>query len=138
MSQENVEIVQRWVAFYNRRDLDGLRGLTDPDLKAVTRFVAMESEVRGHAGLLAYFESLDDAYEYFQLVPSDFIDAGAAVVVVARVSWCGKESGAQGETAVAAAFWLRAGKVLRTKTFTDRQEALEAVGLSEQDVHADS
>ena len=131
MSQENVEIVQRWVAFYNHRDHDGLRGLTDPNFEAISRFVEIESEVRGHAGLLAYFEALDDAYEYFQLAPSDFIDAGAAVVMAAHVSWCGKESGAQGETAVFPAFWLRAGKVIRTETFMDRQEALEAAGLSE-------
>jgi ketosteroid isomerase-like protein len=133
-----VEIVQRWVAFYNRRDLDGLLNLTDPSVEAISRFVAIESDFRGHAGLLAYFEVLDDAYESFELVPSDFIDAGAAVVVVAHVSWCGKESGARGETAVSPAFWLRAGKVFRTETFMDRREALEAVGLSEQDAHADS
>jgi hypothetical protein len=34
------------------------------------------------------------------------------------------------ETA-APATWLRAGRVLRVETFTDRDEALEAVGLSE-------
>jgi hypothetical protein len=50
----------------------------------------------------------------------------------------GKASGAEGETAVLPAFWLRARKVLRAETFTDRPEALEALGLSEQDAHVDS
>lgn len=55
----------------------------------------------------------------------------AAVLMVANVDWCGKESGARAETPIVSAFWLRAGKVFREETFTDRAEALEAVGLSE-------
>ena len=47
-------------------------------------------------------------------------------------------SGAYGQTPLLAAFWLRDGKVYREETFTDRAEALEAVGLSEQDAHADA
>ena len=63
---------------------------------------------------------------------------GAAVLMVANVDWCGKGSGAQGETPIVAAFWLRAGKVFREETFTDRVEALGAVGLSQQDARAES
>ena len=33
---------------------------------------------------------------------------------------------------------FRDGKVLRMRTYASRREALEAVGLSEQDAHADS
>jgi ketosteroid isomerase-like protein len=33
---------------------------------------------------------------------------------------------------------LRDGKFLRVKEYTDKAQALEAVGLSEQDAHADS
>jgi ketosteroid isomerase-like protein len=33
---------------------------------------------------------------------------------------------------------LRDGKVVEMRMFMDRVEALEAVGLSEQDAHADS
>ena len=58
--------------------------------------------------------------------------------MVANAKWRGKGSAAEGETPVQIAFWLRAGKVFRIKTFSDRRDALEAVGLSEQDAHADS
>jgi hypothetical protein len=74
---------------------------------------------------------IDEAYERFQSLPDDFIDAGAAVLVVTQIEWRGKRSGAYGQTPVVAAFWLRAGKVYREETFTDRAEAIEAVGLSE-------
>ena len=138
MSQENAEIVRRWIEAYNRRDMEALNRLNDHDFEFRSIFVGIESVFRGPEGLNAYFTALDDAYDYFLLVPSDFIDAGAAVLMVANVDWCGKGSGAQGETPIVAAFWLRAGKVFREETFTDRADALEAVGLSEQDAHADS
>jgi len=138
MSQENVELVRRWIEAYNRRDMEALNRLDDPDFEFRSIFVGIESLFRGPEGLDAYFKALDDAYDRFLLVPSDFIDAGAAVLMVASVDWRGKESGAQGDTPIVAAFWLRAGKVFREETFTDRAEALEAVGLSEQDARAGS
>jgi hypothetical protein len=53
--------------------------------------------------------------------------------MVTHLHWRGKGSGAHGQTPIVAAFWLRAGKVFREETFTDRADALEAVGLSEQE-----
>ncbi len=126
-----METVRRWVELYNRRDFEGLWNLTDSDSEFRSRFASIESEARGEAGVHAYFEALDDAYERLQLVPRDFIDAGAAVVVVAHANWRGKGSGAQAETPVFPVLWLGAGKVFRAETFTDRRQALEAVGLSE-------
>jgi hypothetical protein len=81
--------------------------------------------------LHAYFEVVDEAYEHLLSVPDEFIDAGAAVVVVTRLEWRGKGSGAHGETAIVVAFWLRASKVFREESFIERAEALEAVGLRE-------
>jgi ketosteroid isomerase-like protein len=131
MSQENVEIVQRWIEAYNRRDMDGLIQVSAPDIEFRSIFVAVETEFRDHKGLFAYFGTLDDAYERFVVLPEHMIDAGAAVLMLANAEWRGKTSGAEGTTPIATAFWLRAGKVFRAETFTDHSEALEAVGLPE-------
>jgi hypothetical protein len=64
-------------------------------------------------------------------VLDEFIDAGAAVLTAGHAEWRGNASGVQGETPVFPAFWLRARKIFRAETFTNRPEALEAVGLSE-------
>ena len=138
MSQANVEVVRRWIEAFNRRDFEGLTELTEPDFELKSVFVPIEGDFRGYAALQAYFEAVDEAYEHLLSVPEEFIDAGAAVVVVTQLDWRGKGSGAHGDTPVVVAFWLRAGKVFREETFTDRAKALEAVGLSEQDAHADS
>ena len=42
------------------------------------------------------------------------------------------------EQRIAAVWTLRNGKALRVRYYDDKAEALEAVGLSEQDAHADS
>ena len=138
MSKENVEVVRRWNAAYNRRDMKTLFALTASDFEFRSIFLTMESIFRGHEGLDAYFEAIEDAYERFVVLADEFIDAGAAVLVVAQVDWRGKESGAEGTMPLLVAAWLRAGEVFRIETFTDRSEALEAVGLSEQDARADS
>jgi hypothetical protein len=39
---------------------------------------------RAQPGVFAYFKTLDDAYERFEVVPQDIIDAGAAVLTVAQ------------------------------------------------------
>ena len=47
MSQENVEIVRRWNAAYNRRDFETMFELSDPDLEFTSIFSATESVFRG-------------------------------------------------------------------------------------------
>jgi ketosteroid isomerase-like protein len=132
MSQENVEIVRRFMEAYNRRDFEGIIELIDATFEFRSRFVGIESVHRASEGFpYTYFKMLDEAYDHFEVVVSEFIDAGAAVLTAGHAEWRGKASGAQGETPVLPAFWLRARKVFRAETFTDRAEALETMGLSE-------
>jgi ketosteroid isomerase-like protein len=137
MSQANVDAARGWIDAYNRRDFDGLLELSDRDIELRSTFVQIESVFRGHEGIHAYFESLGEAFDDWELVPSELIDAGAAVIVVERVDWRGK-SGAEGKTHNVPVMWLRAGKVFRIETFEDRAQALEAVGLTEQEARAAS
>ena len=133
MSQENVQVVRRWVEAYNQRDIEGLLELIAPDIEFRSVFAAIESGgiFRGRAGVFEYFEVIDEAYEAFILDPHEFLDAGAAVLLVADAAWRGQGSGAEGKTPIYAAFWLRGGKIFREETFNLRPEALEAVGLRE-------
>jgi hypothetical protein len=50
----------------------------------------------------------------------------------------GKDSGVRVNRFIDYLMTLRDGKLIRTDVFLDRQAALDAVGLSEQDAHADS
>jgi ketosteroid isomerase-like protein len=50
----------------------------------------------------------------------------------------GKKSGVEAELRYAYLWRFREGKVIYCKGFRDPREALEAVGMSEQDARADS
>ena len=133
MSQENVEVVRGWIGAYNRRDIEGLLELSDPDIEFRSIFAGIESggAFRGTSGVYEYFKAIEDAYESFQVLPDEFRDAGAGVMLLAQAVWTGRGSGASDTTPIAVATWLRKAKVMRVETFTDRAEALEAAGLSE-------
>ncbi len=132
MSQENVEIVQRCLAA--RADgglyVDAL-DLIDPDV-VVDLSARPDGRVyygwRDAANALVTWVDRWDDYRY---EAEDFLDAGEEVVVLFRESGRGKESGATVEIVGATVWTIREGKVVRTKTYTDRRKALEAVGLSE-------
>jgi ketosteroid isomerase-like protein len=74
------------------------------------------------------------------MVPERFIDAGHdRVLVFSREGGRGKESGAEVQTHLTAHLWtLRDGKAIRMQSYWERAEALEAVGLSEQDAQGNS
>ena len=138
MSQENVEIARRWNAAYNERDMDALIKLTDPDFEFRSIFVGIESVFRGYDGLRAYFDGIESVYARFEIPPERFFDAGAAILVECRIEWRGNESGAEGTMPMAVAAWLKAGRVFHLESYPELKDGLEAVGLSEQDAHADS
>ena len=70
-------------------------------------------------------------------MPDRFLEAGATIVL-AHVEQRGRGSGGGRVDVVVITIWLRAGRVLRLETSRTVLKALEAVGLSEQDAHADS
>ena len=153
MSQENVELVR------------GLQPTGDMDLVALFRdeaaattlsesfapffhddveivaptFVSGQSErFIGLEGLRAVWLDWLDPWESYRVEIEDLIDAGDEVVVLPRDY--GRRSGMTAEVStIGGAVWtVRDGKVARVAFYLNRNEALEAVGLSEQDAHADS
>ena len=79
MSRENVEVVRRFFEVYNRRDFEGILGVIDPTFEFRSRFVGIESVHRASEGFpYSYFKMLDEAYDRFEVVLDEFIDAGAA------------------------------------------------------------
>lgn len=136
MSQETVEIARRWNKAYNRRDVETLLELSDPDIEMKSIFVGIESVFRGYQGFPhAYFQAIEDAYERFQVIAEDFIDAGAAVLLLCRIEWRGRESGAEGTVPVAVAVWLKAGRVFHIESYPSARDGFRAVGMSEEDAY---
>jgi ketosteroid isomerase-like protein len=135
-------MVRRGVEAFNRRDFRTLAELTHDDLEFVSVLTAVDAgggTYRGPEAWVSYFARMDDTWEDWHVEDLRVFDAGDdRVAAVFRVVGTGKSSGARVERAAGIAYWIRDGKFLRLRSYLDPGEALEAVGLSEQDAHADS
>jgi ketosteroid isomerase-like protein len=132
MSQENIDIVRGiWEA--DRRH----------DLAAVQAAYSSDVEWEDHAGLWGDWgvargpEGIRQAwrrwYEAFEDVDIEFGEVAAegdVVVVTYRLSARGRSSGVDVQQTVTLVWTLEAGKVVRIRGYTSRDEALEAAGLT--------
>ena len=126
MSEENVEVVRRiyeaWLEGRSARDL------IDADVEYVNPRDAVEGGTR--RGRQA-FAGIRDAYDDVRVEPERFIDAGADVVVIARITGTGKGSGVDIDWKQGYIWTVRDGKAVRFRWFTKPEQALEAAGLSD-------
>ena len=140
MSQENVEVVRRLYAEFNRSGRPEL-DILDP---AVVWYQPDEigggrGSYHGHEGVLHAIGEMQATFDHFQAVPEQFIEAGGdRILVLARHRGTGRGSGVPVDAPVGHVLTLRDGKVIEWRAYLDRAGALQAVGLSEQDVHTDS
>jgi ketosteroid isomerase-like protein len=138
MSQENVEIVRAVFAAWNAGDMDAVRELYDPEV--IMRSVPDWPEPGpfvGRDAVMRQFEQQREAFDADDLAPiSDFLDGADHVVV--RLIWRGAGHGPESTLEITSVYTVRQRKVLYQEFFWNHADALEAVGLSEQDAHADS
>ena len=73
------------------------------------------------------------AWDDWELVPEDYIDAGERVVVILNQRGRSKATGIPVEMRFAQVWTLRDGMGIRMQLYASVEEALEAVGLSEHD-----
>jgi ketosteroid isomerase-like protein len=137
MSQENAEIVRQVFDAVARRDTDAVPALYDPDVEldtSQTELAALfgHSVYRGYEGLRSFNREWHEAFEDVEAECEELIEAGEHVVAVTRYRVRGRASGIEVSGLARGGIWaIRAGKVTRVRFFNTRDDALEAVGLSE-------
>jgi ketosteroid isomerase-like protein len=140
MSQENVEPVRRLFEAASDGDVGSLFQAADPDCLVYPRLDEPDAarEYRGLDGLMEYLTNWYGQWDEYESEPLEIIDAGEHVLVIARERGRVKRTGLE----VVEDFWhsfvLRGGKFLEWHMYGSREEALEALGLSEQDVAGDT
>jgi ketosteroid isomerase-like protein len=132
MSRENVEIVRRGFETWDQGDLEAHLRLIHEDV--VCRRAAPLIDPKTYHGLEGYLEFASEwfgPYDDLQLRPNEYIDAGDKVVV--EVPQEGHLVGS-GQL-VKGIFWFLVtildAKLVRLEVYGEREQALEAVGLSE-------
>jgi uncharacterized protein len=140
MSQENVEAAKHGYAVLNAayksgdvNDLLELAEWWDPDIVLTTsgKLLPESGEWRGHQAMLRFTEAQMEAFTQMWVEPQEFIDADDRLVVPVRFGGQARHTGIEVEFSVVHVFTVRDGRVTRLDTFVSKDEALEAVGLSE-------
>ena len=142
MSQENVEVVRRLYDEHWARGDFSATGFFDPEVvysRIGTETPGMEGEWQGLEGMAAGTREYFRAFSDLHIEAERIIDLGDdRVLVLTRQTARGKLSGAPFEHELADLLTLEDGKIVGLAAYWRRAEALEAVGLSEQDAHAES
>jgi ketosteroid isomerase-like protein len=140
MSQENVEIVRRIYRGFGDGTTDVHLWHTDAELRpAVFGGGLLEGTVyRGHEGLADFLAMQADTWQSVIAEPLTIRDLGTHLLVETSIQAVGRASGIQLSDVTWNLFEIRNGMVTSLRAFTTQQQALAAVGLSEQDAHSDS
>ena len=132
MSQENVELVKRAVACVNQRDIDGYLACCTEDVQLITPTAEVAGAYDGPEGIRRFFADIADASPDFKIVIESLEAVGPDQVLgFMRVTGTGRASGIPIENATGNVYDFADARIQRIRIFFDRNQALEAAGLSE-------
>ena len=135
MSQENVELVRRGWDAWIRGDMDALFEVFHPDVEWNTTHYEgwPEDDVYcGHDGVRRFFGEWLGSWERYETGVEEYLDAeGDRVLVLCWQRGFGPGSHVPVQMDFAQLCTLQDGLIRRMDAYSDRAEALEAVGLSE-------
>jgi ketosteroid isomerase-like protein len=133
VADHNVQVARQTFDAIRRRDIDGLVELYDPDIE-FQPLTGMEVELggyQGHAGVRRYFEEITHVWDEMLPHADDVRAVGDQVVILGGCAVRGRGSGAITDSPMAWVLTLHDGKVLRHRAYRSRDEALDAVGLTD-------
>ena len=133
MSRENVEVARLTFEAIGRWDLDALLRLYDPGIEflPLTGTRVESGGYIGHSGVREYFEEATQIWEELRPHADDVRTVGDHVVVLGGCAVRGRGSGAESDSPMAWVLTVRGGRVTSHRGYRTREEALDAVGLSE-------
>jgi ketosteroid isomerase-like protein len=133
MSLQNVDVVRRMNAAFNRRDRDAWLTYYDPDVELRDLQHAPDAPERllGIDAVHAYWGQWDDAFDDFTAEIEEYLDAGAFVLTVTRWRGTGRDSGLEIDLRAVEVVEFSDGKIVRlTSGYSNKDEALAALGLA--------
>jgi ketosteroid isomerase-like protein len=150
MSKENVELVRAVIppadadiAALVRDDslfearIGALAPLLDPDFESVAAWQGGKTYT-GLEGLRKLWLDWVEPWASYHVQVDELIDAGDRVVALVRDRGRRHDTEAEAEVITGSVWEIRDGRLVRVEFSRDRKEALEAAGLSEQDLHVDA
>jgi ketosteroid isomerase-like protein len=139
MSQENPEIVRRIFDAWGSGDWSiGNEYLDQHAVYVISSDFPAFGAYYGLDGIRAYWRDFLEQWERLTVEAKRVEAVGDTVLAHVVQHAKGRASGIEGEISYFMLFTFRGKKIVRTEVVMDYAEALEALGLSEQDAPADS
>ena len=139
MSQENVEIVRGIFDAWASGDWSiGNEYLDQHAVYVISSDFPAFGAYFGLDGIRAYWRDFLEQWERLTFEAKRIEAVGDTVLAHVVQHAKGRASGIEGDLPYFMLFTFRGKKIVRTDVVMHYAEALEAVGLSEQDAHADS
>jgi uncharacterized protein len=138
MSAENFDFARTGYRALAAGDLDRVLELIDPDITIEVHTgrpdLPETQTLHGHAGFRENLGALLEVFEDIEVTPESFTDLGDDLVVEIHTVGHGRASGIRIENRIVHIWTIREGKATRFRVFGTRQEALDELGLAEEDI----
>jgi ketosteroid isomerase-like protein len=131
MSQENVDRFLAGIEAMNRRDIEAVLGLMDPEVRFEHRLAELQGNFVGTDDVRAFLMDLVAYFPTGQIHCTDIRDLGDPVLALGVNRATGKESRIETELPFTVVARFRDGRITDFTDYGDREKALEAAGLSE-------
>jgi ketosteroid isomerase-like protein len=127
VDESDVDVVRRMFAAFAERDLEAMCREMDEDvefLPVTANLTTGGVPYRGHDGIARYMEDVARVWPQMQIDPGDLTEVGDTVVALGRVRARG--GGMIIDRPTGWVFMMRAGRILRARTYGSQEEAIEA------------
>jgi ketosteroid isomerase-like protein len=134
MTAQNVEIVRRSTEAFAAGDVETAMAALDPQIEwhATVGGIDEGRVAHGHQEVIEAFMDYFETWERLELRAEEFFDAGDEDVVVFWHEVAkGRKSGVVVETDTGTIQTVRDGKIVRVRSYMDREQALQVAGLSD-------
>jgi uncharacterized protein len=139
MSQADIQMLRAVYDAVGRKDWDVARSNSLPDFALkLPEGDPLSATHHGGDEVRKYFEDLLEPFEEVVAEPEKFFERGDQIAVIAVMRLRPRGSSAVVEIRGGHVWTIRDGKLARCEVLRKPEQALAAVGLSEQDAHADS
>jgi ketosteroid isomerase-like protein len=128
--------MRRFIEAFNARDIDAMIACSDPSIEWDSTFAAVGGAVyHGRDELRSYQRDMEDAWgDEIRVEPEAYFDLGEQTLAFYTVHARGRHSGAAVAISKADVFRWRDDLLVYFKGYTDREEALRELGISEDEL----
>jgi ketosteroid isomerase-like protein len=126
-----VDVVRRSNDAFNRRDVETMIALSDPQIEVEDIPELPEAQVfRGLDGLRELLALNWEPWQQVVIGVERLIEVDPeTVLLLSRNHWTGRESGVEIVQARGSIFTVRDGRIVRARFYSDQRLALEAAGI---------